>query len=310
MERKVKLGLIQMSCGDTIEKNFNRTIDCVREVADKGAQIVCTQELFQTPYFCQTEDWRNFALAEEIEEASPKVQQLAALASELKIVLIASLFEKRTVGLYHNASIVFDADGSYLGKYRKMHIPNDPHYYEKFYFAPGDLGYKVFHTRYADIGVLICWDQWYPEAARLLALKGAEIIFIPTAIGASEPADDSDYEKSWQIVQQGHAVANACFLAVTNRVGFEPDPSIDPSATDKHQGGVGPDGESGIQFWGQSFIANPDGMIEKQASRTEEEKLVCEIDLNMIEDTRKRFSFPYRDRRVDSYEGLLELFSD
>jgi N-carbamoylputrescine amidase len=191
-----------------------------------------------------------------------------------------------------------------------MHIPDDPHYYEKFYFTPGDLGYKVFHTEYADIGVLICWDQWYPEAARLLALKGVEIIFIPTAIGYSTPAEISSYDHAWQTIQQGHAVANACFLAAVNRVGFETDPSIVLPASQGQLSGVGPNGESGIQFWGQSFIADPDGKIVKQASKTNEETLICEIDLTMIEETKKRFSFPYRDRRVDSYQDLLKLYSD
>ncbi len=215
-----------MSCSVDIEANFEKTVDLIRDAAQQGAQIICTQELFKSLYFCQSEDWRHFDLAEEINGSSPTVQKLSELAAELEIVLIASLFEKRATGIYHNTAVVFDADGRYLGKYRKMHIPDDPHYYEKFYFTPGDLGYKVFHTKYADIGVLICWDQWFPEAARLLALKGAEIIFIPTAIGYSTPEEGSSYDHAWQIVQQGHAVANACFLAAVNRVGFEADPSI------------------------------------------------------------------------------------
>ena len=208
-----------------------------------------------------------------------------------------------------NAS-VFDADGSYRGKYRKMHIPDDPHYYEKFYFTPGDLGYKVFNTKYADIGVLICWDQWFPEAARLLALQGVEIIFIPTAIGYSTPEEGASYDHAWRTVQQGHAVANACFLAAVNRVGFESDPSnMLPASHDDYSGGR-PAGESGIQFWGQSFIADPDGQIVEQASKIDEEILVCEIDLSMVEKTKRMFSFPYRDRRVDSYHNLLKLYLD
>jgi N-carbamoylputrescine amidase len=225
-------------------------------------------------------------------------------------VLIASLFEKRALGLYHNTAIVIDADGELLGKYRKMHIPDDPHYYEKFYFTPGDLGYKVFHTKYADIGVLICWDQWFPEAARLLALQGVEIICIPTAIGYSQIEDGPTYDQSWQIVQRGHAVANACFLAAVNRVGFEADPSIALPASHDRSSGVGPNGESGIEFWGQSFVTDPDGSILELASKDQEEIVICPIDLKMIEETKKLYSFPYRDRRVDSYQDLLKLYSD
>ena len=200
----------------------------------------------------------------------------------------------------------FDADGSYLGRYRKNHIPNDPHYYEKFYFTPGDLGYKVFHTKYADIGVLICWDQWFPEAARLLGLQGVEIIFIPTAIGFSHIEEGTSYDSAWKTVQQGHTVANACFLAAVNRVGFELDPSNAPGQSS----GVGPDGEQGIKFWGQSFVADPDGIILKEASKNKEEILICSVDLEQVNETKKFSSFPYRDRRVDSYQDLLKLYSD
>jgi len=310
MKKKVNLGLIQMSCSGDISSNWEKALDYVKEAARQGAQIICTQELFKSLYFCQIEDWRVFDLAEVIDENSPPVQRLSELAAKLEIVLVASLFEKRATGIYHNTTVVLDADGSYLGKYRKMHIPDDPHYYEKFYFTPGDLGYKVFKTKYADIGVLICWDQWFPEAARLLGLKGTEIIFIPTAIGFSTPEEDSSYADAWQIVQCGHAVANACYLAAVNRVGFEADPSGSVSPSDGTLEGVGPAGESGINFWGQSFIADPDGKIVKQASRDEEEIVVCEIDLTQIEETKKRFSFPYRDRRVDSYQDLTRLYSD
>ena len=310
MKKMVKVGLIQMSCSSDIGSNFDKALDYVNKAAQQGAQIVCTQELFKSPYFCQTEDWRAYHLAEEIHDNSPSVQILSKLAAELQIVLIASLFEKRATGIYHNTVVVLDADGSYLGKYRKMHIPDDPHYYEKFYFTPGDLGYKVFKTKYADIGVLICWDQWFPEAARLLGLKGTEVIFIPTAIGFSTPEEDSSYAQSWQIVQRGHAVANACFLAAINRVGFEADPSNSVMAPHGSSDGVGPAGESGINFWGQSFIADPNGKIVRQASRDDEEIVVCEIDLSQIEETKKRFSFPYRDRRVDSYHDLTRLYSD
>ncbi len=299
-----------MSCSSDMGSNWEKASDYIEAAAQEGAQVICTQELFKSPYFCQTEDWRAFELAEEIHADSPSVKQLSELAAKIKAVLVASLFEKRAVGIYHNTTVVIDADGSYLGKYRKMHIPDDPHYYEKFYFTPGDLGYKVFKTKYADIGVLICWDQWFPEAARLLALKGTEIIFIPTAIGYSKPEENISYAQSWQIVQRGHAVANACFLAAINRVGFEAAPSNSVMAPHGSSGGVGLARESGINFWGQSFIADPDGKIVKQASRNDEEIVVCEIDLTQIEETKKRFSFPYRDRRVDSYQDLTRLYSD
>ena len=310
MKRPVNVGLIQMTCSEDVGGNFNKALDRIKEAAEQGAQIICAQELFKSLYFCQSEDWENVNLAEEVNESSPTVQSLSKLAANLEIVLIASLFEKRAVGIYHNTTVVIDADGSYLGKYRKMHIPDDPHYYEKFYFTPGDLGYKVFHTKYADIGVLICWDQWYPEAARLLGLQGVEIIFIPTAIGHSIPGEGSSYAHAWQTVQQGHAVANACYLAAVNRVGFEADPSVLLPESQEDFKGVGPNGESGINFWGQSFVANPDGDIIKQAPDDKEEIVLCTIDLSMIDETKQRFSFPYRDRRVDSYEDLLKLFSD
>jgi N-carbamoylputrescine amidase len=310
MKRTVNLGLIQMACSDDVAGNFEKAVGLIKEAARQGAQIICTQELFKSLYFCQSSDWHHFDLAEEVDENSPTIQRLSELADELDIVLIASLFEKRALGLYHNTTVVFDIDGSYLGKYRKMHIPDDPHYYEKFYFTPGDLGYKVFGTKYADIGVLICWDQWYPEAARLLGLKGAEIIFIPTAIGYSAPEEGSNYDHAWQTVQQGHSVANACFLAAVNRVGFEVDPSTSVDSSPGKGSGVGPKGESGIRFWGQSFIVDPDGKIVKQAARDEEEIVICKIDLSMIEETKKSFSFPYRDRRVDSYQDLLKLYSE
>jgi N-carbamoylputrescine amidase len=299
-----------MSCSDNVERNFDKAVKYIKEAAAQGAQIVCTQELFKSTYFCQTEDSKHHDLAEEVHENSPNINYLSDLASELAIVLIASLFEKRATGIYHNTTVVFDTDGSYLGKYRKMHIPDDPHYYEKFYFTPGDLGYQVFHTRYADIGVLICWDQWFPEAARLLALKGAEIIFIPTAIGYSRTEEGSNYDHAWQTVQQGHAVANACYLAAVNRVGFEPDPRIGSDSLSMQSQGVGPRGESGINFWGQSFVADPDGKIVIQASKDYEGTVLCVINLDLVDETKKSFSFPYRDRRVDSYQDLLKLYSD
>jgi N-carbamoylputrescine amidase len=308
MNKPINLGLIQMACSDSVSGNFSKAEREIRKAAEQGAQIICTQELFKSPYFCQVEDPDCFDLAEEIQEGGQVLLALSSLASELDIVLIASLFEKRAPGIYHNTSVVIDADGSYLGKYRKMHIPDDPHYYEKYYFTPGDLGYRVFDTKYARIGVLICWDQWFPEAARLLGLQGAEIIFIPTAIGYSRSGEGSSYDNAWRIVQQGHAVANACFLAVVNRVGFEMDPS-NPNQIDQTSG-VGPNGEQGIHFWGQSFIADPDGTILMQASREQEETLICPVDLDQATETKKLSSFPYRDRRVDSYQDLLRLYSD
>ena len=310
MGKTISLGLVQMSCSEDLQDNYDKAVEGIKEAAGRGAQIICTQELFKSPYFCQTEDWNNFNLAEEIHEDSPTLLTLRELAAEHQVVLIASLFEKRATGIYHNTTAVIDADGSYLGKYRKMHIPDDPLYYEKYYFTPGDLGYKVFKTRYAELGVLICWDQWFPEAARLLGLQGAEIIFIPTAIGFSAPGEGLAYAHAWQTVQQGHAVANACFLAAVNRVGFEGDPSVTAVNADGEITGVGPNGERGINFWGRSFVADPDGTMVAQASGEEEEVLVCAVDLGQIEETKIKFSFPYRDRRVDSYQDLLKLYSE
>jgi len=290
MSEDIRVGLIQMSCGDDVESNFDKAIGYMREAAAQGAHIVCTQELFKSRYFCQVMDSRNYGLAEPVDADGPTVRRLRQLAQELRIVIVASLFERRTAGLYHNTAVVIDADGSYLGRYRKMHIPDDPLYCEKFYFTPGDLGYPVFRTRYADIGVLICWDQWFPEAARLTALRGAQIIFYPTAIGYATLAKESGYYKAWQIVQQGHAVANSCYVAVVNRVGFEATPGR----------------ESGIGFWGQSFVADPYGKVAQVAAEDEEELLVCPVDLSFVERARVGWSFPFRDRRVDSYHGLTK----
>jgi N-carbamoylputrescine amidase len=292
--RKVTIGLIQASTAVSVEENLKSTLEKIRLAADSGAQIICTQELFKSPYFCQSEDHHNFAYAEEVGPDSAAVRPFLELAAELQIVIIASLFEKRAVGLYHNTAVVIDADGSYLGKYRKMHIPDDPLYYEKYYFTPGDLGFKTFKTKYADIGVLICWDQWYPEAARLTAMSGAEIIFIPTAIGYGTSEEDSGYDQAWETVQRGHAVSNACFLAAVNRVGFEPEP----------------DGEGGIRFWGSSFVSDPYGKLLAKASSDQEEVLVAELNLDFIRKVRDGFSFPFRDRRVDYYHGLTELYID
>ncbi len=306
MKKVVTLGLIQMSCSESVDENVAKAEQKIRAAAESGAQIVCTQELYKSPYFCQVENADHYDLAEVIDENCQTTRDLGKLASELEIVLIASLFEKRAPGIYHNTAVIFDADGSFLGKYRKMHIPDDPHYYEKYYFTPGDLGYQVFDTKFGRIGILICWDQWFPEASRLLGLQGVEIIFIPTAIGYSRPVEGDSYSSSWKTVQQGHAVANACFLAAVNRVGFELDPTHHPDQSK----GVGPKGEGGINFWGQSFIAGPDGLIVKEASKEKEEILISSIDLNQVSETKKYSSFPYRDRRVDSYQDLLKLYSD
>ncbi len=298
MRKKTNVGLIQMSCSDNLEENFDKTVDYIKQAASQGAEIICTQELFKSRYFCQVVDSSLFGLAEEINDQTTTMQRLCTLAADLKIVIIASLFEKRASGLYHNTAVVIDADGSYLGKYRKNHIPDDPGYYEKYYFTPGDLGYPVFRTRYADVGILICWDQWFPEAARLVAMKGAEIIFIPTAIGYT-PSDTSnvqgsDYNEAWLTVQQGHAVANSCYLAAVNRVGFEGTAA----------------NNSGINFWGQSFISNPYGQVLKKASMEKDEILVSPVDLSLVENLRDCLPFPFRDRRVDTYSDLTRLYSD
>lgn len=283
---KVKVGLVQMTCTDDVDANLQKAIDKIRGLAKQGAQIVCLQELFKSLYFCQSEDHEQFKLAESI--PGPTTELFQGLAKELAVVIVASLFERRTAGLYHNTTVVIDADGSYLGKYRKMHIPDDPHYYEKFYFTPGDLGYQVFETRYAKLGVLICWDQWYPEAARLTALQGAEIIFYPTAIGwlaEEEEREGQKQFKAWKAVQVGHAVANETFVVTPNRVGSEGD----------------------IQFWGGSFVVDPFGETLFQASHDKEETEVVELDMSSIETTRQYWPF-LRDRRIDSYQGLLERF--
>lgn len=277
-----------MSCTASKDENLAKAISKIREAAVKGAQIVCLQELFTSLYFCDEENYDNFLLAESI--PGPSTDALTDVAKELGIVIIASLFEKRTQGLYHNTTAVIDADGAYLGKYRKMHIPDDPGYYEKFYFTPGDLGYKVFKTRYAAIGVLICWDQWYPEAARITALMGAEILFFPTAIGwaSSQDADtNTEQYNAWQTIQRSHAVANGVHVVSVNRVGDE-----------------GP-----MNFWGGSFVANPFGTVLYQASHNNEEIHVEDIDL--AKSDRYRTHWPFlRDRRIDSYEPITKRYLD
>ena len=287
---KVSVGLVQMSCTADKKQNLDKAIAKVREAAAKGAQIVCLQELFTSLYFCDVEDYDNFALAESI--PGPSTDALSAVAKELRVVIIASLFEKRTEGLYHNTTAVLDADGSYLGKYRKMHIPDDPAYYEKFYFTPGDLGYKVFKTAYGTLGVLICWDQWYPEAARITALMGAQILFYPTAIGWATSQDEAtnvEQYNAWQTIQRSHSVANGIHVVSVNRVGEE-------------QNGA-------MKFWGGSFISNPFGSVIYQASHQEEEVHVEVLDLKKSDRYRTHWPF-LRDRRIDSYQPITKRYID
>ena len=290
MGKNVKVGLVQMTCTKDPVENLDKAIVKIREAAKKGAQIVCLQELFRSLYFCDVEDYENFKLAEAI--PGPATDKLAEVAKELGVVIIASLFEKRTNGLYHNTTAVLDADGTYLGKYRKMHIPDDPAYYEKFYFTPGDLGYKVFKTKFASIGILICWDQWYPEASRITALMGAEILFYPTAIGWATSQDEQTNEEqfgAWQTIQRSHAVANGLHVVSVNRVGFEQD--------------------GAMKFWGGSFVANPLGRVVYQASHDKEEVHVEEMDLSKTDSYRTHWPF-LRDRRIDSYQPITKRFID
>ena len=286
----VHVGLVQMTCTASKEENLRKAIEKTREAAAKGAQIVCLQELFTSLYFCDEENYDNFSLAETI--PGPSTDSLAALAKELGVVIIASLFEKRAQGLYHNTTAVLDADGTYLGKYRKMHIPDDPAYYEKFYFTPGDLGYKIFKTKFATLGVLICWDQWYPEAARITALMGAEILFYPTAIGwatSQDEATNTEQYNAWQTIQRSHSVANGVHVVSVNRVGFEQD--------------------GAMKFWGGSFVSNPFGSILYQGSHDQEEVHVQALDLKKTDEYRTHWPF-LRDRRIDSYLPITQRFID
>ena len=279
-----------MSCAANPEENLAKAIERVREAAKKGAQIVCLQELFRSLYFCDVEDYNNFNLAEAV--PGPSTNALSSLAKELGVVIIASLFEKRTNGIYHNTTAVLDADGTYLGKYRKMHIPDDPSYYEKFYFTPGDLGYKVFKTKFATIGVLICWDQWYPEAARITSLMGAEILFYPTAIGwatSQDEATNSEQYNAWQTIQRSHAVANGVHVVSVNRVGVELN--------------------GAMKFWGGSFVANPFGKLLFLGSHEKEEVSVVAVDLNKTDSYRTHWPF-LRDRRIDSYQPITKRYID
>jgi N-carbamoylputrescine amidase len=296
----VKLGLTQMACVEDRRENLRRQLGLIERAAGQGAQIICTQELFSSLYFCQCEDYRSFELAEAI--PGPTTDALCRAARKHAAVIVGSVFEKRARGLYHNSAVVIDADGSILGVYRKMHIPDDPLYYEKFYFTPGDTGFRAWKTRYAMIGVLICWDQWFPEATRLTALQGAEIIFYPTTIGW-HPAEKARLGKSqheaWELVQRSHAVANGCFVCAANRVGLEKL--------------TGPDGQpaspDGIEFWGQSFVAGPDGQVVQRASANKEEVVVAACDLQQVEYSRTHWPF-LRDRRVDAYGDLTRRYAD
>lgn len=284
----VKVGLVQMSCGDDPAANLAKAVARIEAAAKKGARIVCLQELFRSRYFCQSEDHRNFKLAEGV--PGPSTEKLSELARRKEIVIVASLFERRSAGIYHNTAVVIDADGSLAGKYRKMHIPDDPLYYEKFYFTPGDLGFPSFQTRYARIAALVCWDQWFPEGARLAALSGAQILFYPTAIGwiPKEPrAVAQNQRDAWELIQRSHAVANGVYVASANRVGRE----------------------SKIKFWGNSFVAGPFGEIVARAGGERDEVLIAKCDLRKIEETRQSWPF-LRDRRIDAYGPLQTRFLD
>lgn len=289
----VTLGLLQHACTDHPAANTRKALALAEQAARRGAQIICTQELFRSVYFCQSEDHSNFALAESI--PGPSTDAFCKLAKKHRVVIIASLFEKRAPGLYHNTAAIIDADGSLLGTYRKMHIPDDPLFYEKFYFTPGDLGFRSWQTRHGKIGVLICWDQWYPEAARLTALQGADILFYPTAIGwhpSEKAAHGAHQHGAWELIQRSHAVANGCYVAAVNRIGHE-----------------APVGGDGLEFWGQSFVAGTSGEIIAKASADQEEILLAQVDLARLDVTRTHWPF-LRDRRIDAYDQLTKRFID
>lgn len=292
--RRLQVALVQMRCGTDVQDNLGRALAATREAAAGGAELVCLPELFRSRYFCQSEDAAHFVLAEPV--PGPSTEAFAALAAELGITVVISLFERRAPGLFHNTAAVVDQRRGYLGKYRKMHIPDDPRYYEKYYFTPGDLGFRVFDIAAARLGVLVCWDQWYPEAARLTALQGAELLIYPTAIGW-HPEEKARYGErqhdAWELAQRAHAVANGCYVVAINRTGFEPDPS----------------GEGGIEFWGQSFVAAPDGRVLLRGPVDQEAILQLELDLGEIESFRIGWPF-LRDRRIDAYAGITRRFAD
>jgi|SRR5579872_2059206 len=289
---KFRVGLVQMSCSLDPNENFAKAEWKIREAAGRGAQVICLQELFRSQYFCREENHDLFALAEPI--PGPSTQALGRLARELGVVIVASLFERRAAGVYHNTAAVIDTHGEVAGIYRKMHIPDDPLYYEKFYFTPGDTGFVNFDTRFGRLGVLVCWDQWYPEGARVSALGGASILFYPTAIGW-HPSEKAQFGKAqldaWQTIQRAHAIANGIYVAAVNRVGFEGPP------------------ESGIEFWGSSFVADPFGQVIAQASESKEETLIVECDPKKMEETRQHWPF-LRDRRIDAYAPILNRWLD
>jgi len=291
--QRTTLALLQMRAGDDRDENLQRTLEAAEQAARGGARIICTQELFATEYFCQSEDHAHFKLAEPI--PGPITEAFQLIAREHDVVIVASIFEQRAAGLYHNSAAVIDAGGELLGVYRKMHIPDDPLYYEKFYFAPGDLGFRAWDTRHGRLGVLICWDQWYPEAARLTALAGADLLLFPTAIGwhpAEKTAEGKTQHAAWRIIQQSHAIANGCFVAAVNRTGHE-----------------APAGGDGLEFWGQSFIAAPSGEIIAEAGIDTVETLSADLELAKVDEARTHWPF-LRDRRIDAYEGITRRFID
>jgi N-carbamoylputrescine amidase len=291
--RNITLGLLQHACGTDPATNLAKTLELAGQAAEAGANIICTQELFRSQYFCQSEDHDNFELAELI--PGPSTEAFQELAKKHGVVVVASLFEKRAAGLYHNTAVVIDADGSLAGIYRKMHIPDDPLYYEKFYFTPGDTGFRAFDTKFGRIGVLVCWDQWYPEGARLTSLQGAELLFYPTAIGW-HPSEKAEYGENqhgaWETIQRSHAVANGCYVASVNRIGHET-----------------PIGGDGIEFWGQSFVAGTSGQILAKAPVDAEQVLLVPIELDKVDVTRTHWPF-LRDRRIDAYGGLTKRYLD
>jgi N-carbamoylputrescine amidase len=287
-DSKFKIGLVQMSCSTDPAQNLAKALQGIRSAAEQGAEIVCLQELFRSQYFCREENAELFDLAETI--PGPSTEAIGTVAKELNVTVVASLFEKRAQGLYHNTAAIIDADGSLNGIYRKMHIPDDPLYFEKFYFTPGDLGFLNFETRYSRIGVLVCWDQWYPEGARITSLQGANVLFYPTAIGW-HPAEKEQYGAAqldaWQTVQRAHAISNGVFVAAVNRTGFE-----------------GP-AESGLEFWGNSFVADPFGRVMVQAGANEEQILIAECDPRQVDEVRRNWPF-LRDRRIDAYAPITQ----
>jgi N-carbamoylputrescine amidase len=290
MQKSFTLGLVQMRMTPSPDENLAAAVRHVREAAGRGAQVICLPELFRSQYFCQAETHANFDLAESI--PGPSTDTLGAIARELGVVIVAPVFERRAPGIYHNSAAILDADGSIAGLYRKMHIPDDPLFYEKFYFTPGDLGFRAFDTRHGRVGTLVCWDQWFPEGARLTALAGAAVLFYPTAIGwhPSEKAEFGPAQASaWQTMQRAHAIANGVYVAAVNRVGHEGDP--------------------GIEFWGGTFVADPFGVVIAEASRDKEEILLVECDLTHLETVRRHWPF-LRDRRIDAYAPITERFLD